>query len=948
MADTADSPASDSKTPDYRSTVFLPATDFPMKAGLPQLEPKLLARWEKMDMYNLLRKTSKGREKFVLHDGPPYANGHLHIGHALNKILKDTIVRARQMTGFDSNYVPGWDCHGLPIEWKIEEQYREKGLNKDAVPVVEFRAQCRDFAAKWIDVQREEFKRLGVVGDWENPYKTMAFEAEGHIVREVGKFLMSGALYRGSKPVMWSVVEKTALADAEVEYDDHTSTTIWVRFKVVKTNLAVIKDATIVIWTTTPWTMPGNRAIAYGPAMDYAVVLVKGVTEKSLARVGEKFAANVDLLPDVLKSAGITAHEEVARFRGSDLEGTVCHHPLHGKGYDFDVQLLPGDHVTTEAGTGFVHTAPGHGEDDYYLCLKYKIAVPETVGGDGAYYPHVPLFAGKHVFKIDPDMLATLKDAGALLANGKLVHSYPHSWRSKAPLIFRNTPQWFISMEETGLRNTALQAIADTTWVPAMGRNRIQSMIEQRPDWCISRQRQWGVPLGLFIHKTTREPLKDQAVIDRVSEAFMKEGGDAWLTSPPERFLGNNYKAEEWEQVTDIVEVWFDSGSTHAFCLEQRPDLKWPADLYLEGSDQHRGWFHTSLLESCGTRGRAPFNAVLTHGFVLDEKGRKMSKSLGNVVAPQDVMAQSGADILRLWVVASDYAQDLSIGPNILKQMSDLYRRLRNTLRYLLGNLAGFSESERVDAADMPELERFILHRMTELDHMIRDACDKYDFHGLFNELHNFCAVELSAFYFDIRKDVLYCDAPSSERRRACRTVLDLLYDSLVKWLAPFICFTAEEAWLARYPDTEGSVHLEQFPNLPAYWRNDGLAQKWTKVRDLRRVITGALEVERAAKKIGASLQAHPKVWVTSDYIEAIKGLPMDDISITSAITFTEGAAPGGAYALPDVPGVGVVIELAAGEKCLRCWKVLPDVGTHRHPGVCERCTSAVDEVRAA
>ncbi len=943
MADTADSSA-----PDYRSTVFLPTTDFPMKAGLPQLEPKLLARWEKMDMYKKLRESAKGREKFVLHDGPPYAHGHLHIGHALNKILKDTIVRARQMTGYDSNYVPGWDCHGLPIEWKIEEEYRAKGQNKDAVPVVEFRKQCRDFAAKWIEVQKEEFKRLGVVGDWDNPYKTMAFEAEGHIVREVGKFLMNGSLYRGSKPVLWSVVEKTALADAEVEYEDHTSTTVWVRFPVVKTNLEAIKGATIVIWTTTPWTMPGNRAIAYGPTMNYALVQVNAVNEKSLARVGERFSVNVDLLEDVLKSAGITGHEVVARFKGAELEGTVCHHPLHGLGYDFDVPVLPGDHVTTEAGTGYVHTAPGHGEDDYHLALQFKIAIPETVDGEGKYYPHVPLFAGKHVFKIDPDMIAALKDAGGLLAHGKLVHSYPHSWRSKAPLIFRNTPQWFISMESTGLRKTALDAIAATTWVPAGGRNRIQAMIEQRPDWCISRQRQWGVPLGLFLHKETREVLKDQAVIDRVSEAFMKEGGDAWLTSPPERFLGNKYKTEEWEQVTDIVEVWFDSGSTHAFCLEQRPDLKWPADLYLEGSDQHRGWFHTSLLESSGTRGRAPFDAVLTHGFVLDEKGRKMSKSLGNVVAPQDVMAQSGADILRLWVVASAYEQDLSIGPNILKQMSDLYRRLRNTLRYLLGNLSGFTESERVNAADMPELERFILHRVCELDRLIRNACDTYDFHGLFNELHNFCAVELSAFYFDIRKDVLYCDAPSSMRRRACRTVLDTLYDCLVKWLAPFLCFTTEEAWLARHPSENGSVHLEQFPNLPAYWRDDGLAAKWAKVRDLRRVVTGAIELERAAKKIGASLQAHPKVWATNDYLEAIKGLPMDDISITSAITFEEGAAPAGAYMLPDVPGVGVIIELAGGEKCLRCWKVLPDVGKHRHPGVCERCTDAVDEVRAA
>lgn len=948
MADTADSKTSDQTTPDYRSTVFLPTTDFPMKAGLPQLEPKLLARWEQMDMYRRLRDTAKGREKFVLHDGPPYANGNLHIGHALNKILKDTIVRTRQMTGYDANYVPGWDCHGLPIEWKIEEQYRAKGLNKDDVPVVEFRKQCREFAATWIEVQKGEFKRLGVVGDWENPYKTMAFEAEAAIVREVGKYLLNGGLYRGAKPVLWSVVEKTALADAEVEYDDHTSTTIWVRFPVAESRLGALAGTSIVIWTTTPWTMPGNRAIAYGREMEYAVVEVGETAEDSIARVGERFAVAAALLDDVLKNAGITAHTVTARFKGADLEGTVCRHPLNGKGYDFAVPLLGGEHVTAEAGTGFVHTAPGHGEDDYYLCLPYKIAIPDTVDGDGTYYPHVPLFAGKHVFKIDPDMLAALKEAGALLAHGKLTHSYPHSWRSKAPLIFRNTPQWFISMDANDLRKKALDAIDVTTWVPAGGRNRIQAMIEQRPDWCISRQRQWGVPLAIFMNKATGEVLKDQAVIDRVAEAFAKEGGDAWLTSPPERFLGNKYKAEEWSQVTDIAEVWFDSGSTHAFVLEQRPDLKWPADLYLEGSDQHRGWFHTSLLESCGTRGRAPFNAVLTHGFVLDERGRKMSKSLGNVVAPQDVIAQSGADILRLWVVASDYAQDLSIGPNILKQMSDLYRRLRNTLRYLLGNLAGFAESERLAAAEMPELERWVLHRVWQLDALIREASDTYDFHGLFNELHNFCAVELSAFYFDIRKDVLYCDAPSSTRRRACRTVLDILYDCLVKWLAPFLCFTAEEAWLARHPGSEGSVHFEQFPAIPDAWRDDALAAKWARVRDLRRAVTGALEVARAAKKIGASLQAHPRVWAAPALLDAARDLPMDDICITSGIALAEGEAPADAYRLPDVEGVGVVVDLAGGEKCLRCWKVLPDVGLHRHPGVCERCDGAVDAAHAA
>ena len=946
MADTPDT-QSDPKAPDYRATVFLPATDFSMKAGLPQLEPKLLERWQKMDLYKQLRAKAKGREKFVLHDGPPYANGNLHIGHALNKILKDTIVRARQMTGYDANYVPGWDCHGLPIEWKIEEEYRAKGKNKDDVPVIEFRRQCRDFAAKWIEVQKGEFKRLAITGDWDNPYTTMSFGAEAQIVRELGKFVMNGGLYRGSKPVLWSVVEKTALADAEVEYEDHTSTTVWVRFPVAKTGVDALKSGAIVIWTTTPWTLPGNRAIGFGAGIDYAVIEVKAVGEKSLARVGERFAVAVELLEALLKSAAITGHDVVARVKGEAFAGSVCQHPLHDGGYDFPVPLYAGDFVTTEVGTGFVHIAPGHGEDDYHLGLANNVTIPETVDGDGKYYAHVPLFAGKHVFKIDPDMLEALKGAGALLANGKLVHSYPHSWRSKAPLIFRNTPQWFISMEKNDLRKKALAAIEATKWVPPLGKNRIQAMIESRPDWCVSRQRQWGVPITIFLNKKTGEMLRDQAVIDRIAQAVAEEGGDAWITSPPERFLGNGYKSDEWTQVQDIVEVWFDSGCTHAFVLEQRPDLKWPADLYLEGSDQHRGWFHTSLLESSGTRGRAPFDAVLTHGFVLDEKGRKMSKSLGNVIAPQDVTNQSGADILRLWVVASDYSQDLSIGPNILKQMSDLYRRLRNTLRYLLGNLAGFDEAERVAPADMPELERWVLHRLSELDKQIREACDGYDFHGLFNELHNFCAVELSAFYFDIRKDALYCDAPSSLRRRACRTVLDTLYDCLVKWLAPFICFTAEEAWLARHPGEGNSVHLEQFPTIPATWRDETLAAKWDKVRDLRRVVTGALEIARAEKKIGASLQADPKVFAPPDLLAVVRDLAMEDICITSAITITEGAAPASAYSLPDIAGVGVIVELASGEKCLRCWKVLPDVGKHKHPGVCERCDSAIDLVAA-
>ena len=934
--------------PDYKATVFLPATDFSMKAGLPQLEPQLLARWAKMNLYERLRENAIGRPKFVLHDGPPYANGNLHIGHALNKILKDVIVRSRQMMGFDAPYVPGWDCHGLPIEWKIEEEYRAKGKSKDAVPVVEFRRQCREFAEKWIAIQKEEFKRLGVTGDWDNPYTTMNYKSEAAIVRELAKFVLNGSIYRGSKPVLWSVVEKTALADAEVEYADHTSTIVWVRFPVVTTKVTELVGQSVVIWTTTPWTLPGNRAIAFGTNIDYAVIEVTTISEKSAARVGERFAVAEALLPELLKVTGIIEHKVVVKVKGAAFVGTACRHPWHGKGYEFDVPLFAGDFVTTEQGTGFVHMAPGHGEDDYELCRTNNVPTPDTVNGDGLYVPAVPLFAGEHVFKVAPKVVAALQDVGALLAHGKLTHSYPHSWRSKAPLIFRNTPQWFISMETNDLRKKALAAIDATQWVPAIGRNRIHAMVESRPDWCISRQRQWGVPIAIFMNNKTGEVLKDPAVFERIAKAFEDEGADAWIASLPERFLGDKYVASEWTQVNDIVEVWFDSGSTHSFVLEQRPELKWPADLYLEGSDQHRGWFHTSLLESCGTRGRAPFDAVLTHGFLLDEKGNKMSKSMGNMVPLDTVVNTSGADILRLWVVASDYTQDLSIGPNIIKQMSDLYRRLRNTLRYLLGNLSGFSAAEKVAATDMPELERYVLHRLWQLDKQIRSACNTYDFHGLFNEIHNFCAVDLSAFYFDVRKDALYCDAPADLRRRAVRTVLDTVYNCLVTWMAPFICFTAEEAWLARHPGQDASVHLQTFPEIPESWKDDALAAKWQAVRDVRRVVTGALEVERAAKRIGASLQAHPQVFAPAETVALLKDVPMDDVCITSGIAIVGGAVPDGAYTVPDVANVGVKVDLAAGEKCQRCWKVLPDVGKHKHPGVCERCSDAVDSMPAA
>jgi len=930
---------------DYKTTVFLPKTDFPMRGNLPTREPEILAHWEKIGLQKKLRESRAGAEKFILHDGPPYANGHLHMGHALNKVLKDVINRSQQMLGKDANYVPGWDCHGLPIEWKIEEQYREKGLDKDNVPVVEFRRECREFAQKWVDVQTEEFKRLGVGGNWDDPYLTMTFPAEAQIAREIGKFVMNGGLYKGAKPVMWSVVEKTALADAEVEYHDHKSTTIHVRFKVVEPKHPALEGASVVIWTTTPWTMAGNRAVAGGEEFEYVVFEVKEVAENSLARVGEKLVVAADLLESVKQAGKIEAVTELARVTGAEIAGSILAHPLRGQGYDYDVPLLLGDFVTTDAGTGFVHIAPGHGADDFVLGQAHGLEIPQTVGADGHFYEHVPLFAGMHVLEDNLKISAIIRDAGGLLARGSITHSYPHSWRSKAPLIFRNTPQWFISMETNDLRLNALKAIDETRFVPEAGQTRLRSMIEQRPDWCISRQRAWGVPIPVFVEKKTGEMLRDQKVIDRIADIFEKEGSDAWFSSEPSRFLGDDYNADDYEQNKDIVEVWFESGSTHSFVLEARPELKWPADLYLEGSDQHRGWFHSSLLESCGTRGRAPYDAVLTHGFVLDENGRKMSKSLGNVTAPQDVIDQSGADILRLWVVNSDYSEDLRIGKEILKHQADQYRRLRNTLRYLLGNLDGFTEAERLPVAEMPELERWVLHRLWELDAMIRDRVEAFDFHTLFTQLHNFCAVDLSAFYFDIRKDSFYCDRPDSVRRRAARTVLDEIFNRLTAWLAPVLCFTAEEAWMTRGTGPEESVHLRTFPETPAEWRDDAVAARWAEIRNVRRVVTGALEIERNQKRIGSSLQAAPKVYVGEAALKAFEGLDAAELFITSDAELIVGEAPADAFRLEDVEGVGVVPALAEGNKCERCWKVLPEV---TEPPVCGRCADAVGALGAA
>ena len=983
-------------TPDYKDTLNLPKTDFPMRAGLPKREPAWLERWERIGIYDRLREKD-GRTPFTLHDGPPYANGHLHIGHALNKILKDMVVRSQQMMGRDARYIPGWDCHGLPIEWKIEEQYRARGRDKDQVPVVDFRQECRRFAEGWIDVQRDEFKRLGITGKWENPYLTMDFHAEAVIASEFQKFVMNGTLYQGSKPVMWSPVEKTALAEAEVEYHNRQTDAIWVKFPVVDvrrtgvvgdgsslsgpegagTRIAELKDAHVLIWTTTPWTIPQNRAICFGTDISYGLYEVVDTPGECWASVGDTYLI-ADALADETFTRARLEQGMLTRLRdvtADELAGLTCAHPLRGADgangeWDYDVPLFPGDHVTDEAGTGFVHTAPSHGDDDYRIGLEHGLPMTHNIRDDSSFRDDLPFFGGERVIRengkpggANKAAIDKLTALGALLARQRITISDAHSWRSKAPVIRLNRPQWFAAIDRplgdgldaaTGqgtIRGRALTSIDKLVqWTPPSGRNRLYSMIEARPDWVLSRQRAWGVPLTCFTRKGAKptDPdfvLRDEQVNARITAAFEAEGADAWYKDgAKERFLDGIHDPDAWDKVDDILDVWFDSGSTHAFVLRDREDGSEDgiADLYLEGTDQHRGWFHSSMLQACGTIGRAPYRGVLTHGFTLDEKGNKMSKSLGNTIAPEDVTNQYGADILRLWVAQSDYTGDLRIGPEILKGVADSYRRLRNTMRFMLGALAHFEESDRVDAADMPELEQWVLHRLAELDHRVRTGYGAYDFQGVLQAVFNFATVELSAFYFDIRKDALYCDGDTA-RRRAARTVLDILFHRLTTWLAPVLVFTMEEVWLERFAGDDSSVHLVDIPDTPADWLNEPLAAKWAKVRKARRVVTAALEVQRTDKVIGASLEAAPVVHVReAEMLDALKSVAFEDVCITSDIVLTGDPSPAEAYRLPDVDGIGVVFDRAEGAKCQRCWKLLPDVGTHSHPGTCARCDAAL------
>ena len=990
-----------SATRDWRDTVFLPRTDFPMKAGLAQKEPAILERWQRIGVYQRLREQRAGRQRYILHDGPPYANGDIHMGHAMNKVLKDIIVRSRTLMGYDAPYVPGWDCHGLPIEWKVEEAYRSKKQDKDQVPVAQFRAECRAYADRWVDVQREEFKRLGVMGDWDDPYLTMKYEAEATIVGELLKFAESGQLYRGAKPVMWSPVEKTALAEAEVEYEDVVSTQIDVAFEIVEApNAPELVGAHAVIWTTTPWTIPVNQALAYGPEIEYVVIDLKfglpesvwandAATQMAKAQLedelavqnesvrGRRFVVAADLINELVKRysrrwSGCTVVEH-DRLKGSQLIGAVARHPMHHLGAFFAKPrpLLAGEFVTTDAGTGLVHMAPDHGEDDFLLCKQYGIDPVFAVDGAGMYRADWAWLGGqgsvinKRFVAADGPICSDLRAAGALLAaSDDFKHSYPHSWRSKAKVIQRATPQWFIGMDsgsspspsgegrsreaaegwglsadaalaarphpnpspegeglngnQPTLRDLALDAITRTQWVPARAENRIRTMVEGRPDWVISRQRAWGVPIALYVHRTSGQYLNDPAVNARILAAFRAGGADAWFTADHQALLGPDHALADYEPQNDILDVWFDSGSTHAFVIEARYGEGTRADLYVEGSDQHRGWFQSSLLESCGTRGRAPYDAVLTHGFALDDKGRKMSKSLGNVVDPLKIIGESGADILRMWVASTDYFEDVRIGKEVLATASDAYRKLRNTFRYLLGALDGYPEDEALPVAEWPELERYVLHLTHALDRNLKDAAQAYEFNRYIRLLTDFANEDLSAFFFDIRKDSLYCDAPDDPKRRAYRTLLDALFHALVRYAAPVLCFTAEEVWQARFPSEDGSVHFLEWPELPAEAAED-VSARWLAARRLRERVTETIEPLRRAKEVRSSLEAEVTV----------PDAPLSPAALAEVFIVAKVET-----------AHEVSVTRTDYDKCGRCWRHLPEVVGG---GLCDRCASVVE-----
>ena len=964
---------------DFKNTLFLPDTSFPMRASLPMREPEWLEYWNKLDIYNKLREKSTERNTFILHDGPPYANGHLHIGHALNKILKDFIVRSQQMLGFDARYVPGWDCHGLPIEWKIEEKFRQKGQNKDEVPVNELRKQCRVFASEWVDIQKNEFKRLGIIGDWENPYLTMDFKSEATIAAEFMKFIELGTIYQGSKPVMWSTVEKTALAEAEIEYKEHQSKTIWVKFPLISKEF---NNCAIAIWTTTPWTIPSNKAVAFNKDISYGVYEVIDTESECWLSKGELLILADKLASECFKQARVLNAKKIKNIHFKDFNTFKTRHPfsnLTGSSefWNYEVPIIESSIVTQETGTGFVHMAPSHGAEDYEEFLKrgWLEKLTHNVNEDSSFVKKMPIFGGLEIFnkkgkegKANEEVIQKLIEVNCLMARGRLNHSYPHSWRSKAPLIFRNTKQWFVSIDKeisntdnsnqksmygNTIRERALKSIDElVTWYPKSGRNRLFSMIETRPDWVLSRQRVWGVPLACFVKKNLNNNdddyiLFDKKVNNRILEAFEKEGADAWFTpDAKQRFLEGIHNPDDYEKIDDILDVWFDSGSTHAFVLRDREDGSWPADLYLEGTDQHRGWFHSSLLQSCGTVGRAPYNGVLTHGFTLDENGMKMSKSLGNTVSPDEVIKQYGADILRLWVSQSDYTSDLRIGKEILKGVADSYRRLRNTMRFMLGSLGNFENIEKIPLHDLPDLEKWVLSKLKNLDINVREGYKSYSFQTVFQQLFQFCTADLSSFYFDIRKDSLYCDHISSHVRKSCIFTLEMIFQRLVKWFAPILPFTMEEVWMQRHNENlNKSVHLDDFPKTPSEWINNGLEEKWNRIRGIRGYVTSAIEKERQKKNIRSSLEASPILKLRdTDLYQILNSIDFNEVCITSSIKIKLNKEFELEHTTSPEEGIDVSIVKAKGKKCNRCWKYTNSYTHYKNKIICKRCNEVLNK----
>ncbi len=918
---------------DYKNSINLPKTSFPQKANLAQKEPEILKKWDEMGIYRLIEATPGSRENYVLHDGPPYANGHIHMGHALNKIIKDIIVKSKFMSGHRVNYIPGWDCHGLPIEHEVDKKI---GARKKGLSPMEVRAKCREYADRFVGIQRDEFKRLGVFGDWENPYLTMSYDYQATIVREFGKFVEKRSIYRRKKPIQWCATCLTALAEAEVEYHDHQSPSIYVKFPVTSNireripELQGKENVSVIIWTTTPWTIPANLAISVHPDYQYVALQVKG----------EVYIVADGLLKATILALDVTEYQILATFPGERLEGLTCRHPY----IDRDSIVILGSHVTLEAGTGCVHTAPGHGQEDYEMGVRYNLDIYTPVDDYGKFTDDVEHFAGEYVFDANKPISEKLREVGALLAEEEIVHSYPHCWRCKNPIIFRATEQWFVSMDKDQFRQRALDTIRKVRWIPRWGEERIYGMVENRPDWCISRQRSWGVPIVIFYCASCREPLARKDIIDHVADIFSREGADAWFVREAAELLPLGTSCpqcgkQRLEKEMDILDVWFDSGVSYAAMHETRKGINLPVDLYLEGSDQHRGWFHSSLLTGVMNRDMAPYKTVLTHGFVVDGDGKKMSKSLGNVIRPEDVIKKYGADVLRLWVAAEDYRDDIRISHEILQRLSEAYRRFRNTCRFLLGNLDGFDpDTAAVPYEEMEEIDRWALHCLQELTASVLNAYDSFEFHKIYHKMHNFCVVDMSAFYLDVLKDRLYCDAVASQARRSAQTALHEILLTITRLYAPVLPFTTDEVW-GHLPPTgkeyDKSVHLARFPEGNDAYLDGGLAARWHQLLEIRETVNLKLEEARRNKEIGSSLEALVLITAQGKQLDLLRAyeVSLPALLIVSSVRLKEGT----------FKDLKVSIENAPGRKCERCWNYRESVGQNaKHPTICERCWSVI------